>query len=55
MAVAMTLEVAFDIDGNIQGLKALVGNANTQLQAMGDNLGAIKEGTQCFLSDLYTY
>ena len=44
MAVAKILEVAFDMDGNIQGLKALVEDANTQLQEMGENLGAMTEG-----------
>ena len=44
MTVAKILEVAFDMDGNIQGLKALVEDANTQLQEMDENLGAMKEG-----------
>jgi len=52
MGVAKTLEVVFDINGNIKGLEELVGGTHTHLQTMGENLGAIKEGTQCFLSDL---
>ena len=51
MAVAKILEVSFDIHGNIEDLKALVGNANDHIQAMGKNLGEIKNGTQCFLSN----
>jgi len=51
MAVAKTLEVVFDIDGNIKGLHALVESANTHVQAMGRNLEAINKGTQGFLSD----
>jgi hypothetical protein len=52
MGVAKTLEVAFDINSNVEGLQALVGSAHADVQAMSENLGAIKEGTQCFLSDL---
>jgi len=52
MAVAKILEVAFDINGNIKGLQEVVESAHTHLQTMGENLGAMKEGTQRFLSDL---
>ena len=38
------MAVAFDMDDNIQGLKALVRDANSQLQGMGENSGAMKEG-----------
>ena len=51
MVVATILEVEFDTNGNVKALQALVGSTYTRVQAMGENLEAIKEGTQCFLSD----
>ena len=46
MAVAKTLEVAFDINGNIKVLQEVVESAHTHLRAMDENFGAMKEGTQ---------
>ena len=44
LAVAKRLEVSFAIDGSIEGLKKLAGNANIWLPAMDENSVAINGG-----------
>ena len=51
MAVAKTLEVVFDIHGNIEGLRADVESANAHVQAMSQNLEAMNKGRQGVLSN----